>query len=154
MLEWAFDMFPNFEWLIRHDDDVYLRPQVLLTQLARRPPVRYLWGNIDHGSAPVRDPDHQHYNTYRQCPERKHPVWGDVFPPYARGHLWAMSADLLGEIVKRWKQDLVDQPAGIFDEAVAAQLPHPDDPALGISASFGCTFSLTRLRLKVAYSVT
>merc|ERR1711879_267491 len=83
--------------------------------------------------APVREPEHQHYNSYRQCPKRNHPVWGDIFPPYARGSLWAMSADLVGEIVKKWKEDLGDQPdVGIFTEAVAEQLPHPDDPALGI----------------------
>merc|ERR1712224_785600 len=122
----------NFEWIIRHDDDVYLRPQILVAQLKRRPPVRYLWGNIDHGSTPVRDPGHQHYNSYEQCPERKHPVWGDIFPPYARGHLWAMSSDLLGEIVRRWKLDFSDTEISIYGDETAAKLPHPDDPALGI----------------------
>ena len=29
-------------------------------------------------------------------------------------------------------KDLIGQPTGIFTEEAAVQLPHPDDPALGI----------------------
>jgi len=131
MLDWAFDQFPHLQWLLRHDDDVYLRPLPVLAQLRARPPVRYIWGSFDHGSTVVRDPGHLHYNSYEQCPEHKHPFFGDVFPPYARGHLWAMSADLLGEVVKAWRVDVVN--IGDVDaKALADRLPHPDDPALGI----------------------
>merc|ERR1712032_1581518 len=62
-------------------------------------------------------------------------MWGDVFPPYARGSLWAMSADLLGEVVVRWKREVDDQRGGVLDVRVADQLPHPDDPALGVVIS-------------------
>jgi hypothetical protein len=30
----------------------------------------------------VRDPSHQHYNSYEQFPKQEHPAWGDIFPPY------------------------------------------------------------------------
>ena len=42
MLEWTYENFPNMEWIVRLDDDVFLRPDVLLRQLRARPPVRCL----------------------------------------------------------------------------------------------------------------
>ncbi|CAE8716769.1 unnamed protein product [Polarella glacialis] len=47
----------------------------------------------------------------------------------------AMSVDLLGEIVSRWKGEIHSDPDSILDESVANQLPHPDDPALGVVIS-------------------
>jgi len=82
MLSWAHKTYPNLQWLVRHDDDVYLRAPALLAQLSSRPPIRYFWGMFDHGSSPVRDPSHQHYNSYEQFPKQEHPAWGDIFPPY------------------------------------------------------------------------
>lgn len=134
MLSWARSNFPHLQWIVRHDDDVYLRPQPLLAQLAARPPMRYIWGNFDHGSSPMRDPAHQHYNSYEQFPEQRHPYWGDIFPPYARGSLWAMSADLLDLVSDLWSEatGAADKAANL-DESTANQLPHPDDPALGVA---------------------
>eukprot|EP00927_Polykrikos_kofoidii_P047777 TRINITY_DN42062_c0_g1_i1.p1 TRINITY_DN42062_c0_g1~~TRINITY_DN42062_c0_g1_i1.p1 ORF type:complete len:891 (-),score=112.60 TRINITY_DN42062_c0_g1_i1:27-2549(-) len=134
MLDWAFHAFPNLRFLIRADDDVYLRPWPLLAQLDRRPPVMYLWGNIDHGSNPVRDVDHPHYNSFEQMPKQNHPLHGDIFPPYARGHLWAMSADLVSMVAQLWQNEL-DQHDGNVSMELAARLPHPDDPALGVALS-------------------
>eukprot|EP00747_Dinoflagellata_sp_TGD_P017516 gnl/TRDRNA2_/TRDRNA2_125869_c0_seq2.p1 gnl/TRDRNA2_/TRDRNA2_125869_c0~~gnl/TRDRNA2_/TRDRNA2_125869_c0_seq2.p1 ORF type:complete len:200 (-),score=29.26 gnl/TRDRNA2_/TRDRNA2_125869_c0_seq2:17-616(-) len=91
----------------------------------------YLWGNFDHGSNPVRDPTHQHYNSQAQFPERKHPLFGDIFPPYARGHLWVMSADLLAMVVDVWRGELMRHKN--YSLALASRLPHPDDPALGVA---------------------
>eukprot|EP00913_Durusdinium_trenchii_P015982 g15020.t1 len=132
MLSWAHRRYPNLQWLVRHDDDVYLRAPALLAQLASRPPIRYLWGMFDHGSSPVRDPAHQHYNSYEQFPKQDHPAWGDIFPPYARGLLWAMSADLVAATVKEFMADREEQPDVPLDEAAADHLPHPDDPAVGV----------------------
>ncbi|CAJ1382420.1 unnamed protein product [Effrenium voratum] len=138
MLSWAHERFPNLQWLVRHDDDVYLRAPALLAQLASRPPVRYLWGmgrcpeRFDHGSSPVRDPAHQHYNSFEQFPKQDHPAWGDIFPPYARGLLWAMSADLVAATVREFREDLQEQPDIPLDEEAANRLPHPDDPAVGV----------------------
>eukprot|EP00933_Yihiella_yeosuensis_P046906 TRINITY_DN4252_c0_g1_i1.p2 TRINITY_DN4252_c0_g1~~TRINITY_DN4252_c0_g1_i1.p2 ORF type:complete len:114 (-),score=12.43 TRINITY_DN4252_c0_g1_i1:37-378(-) len=106
MLYWARNNFPNVRFLIRADDDVYLRPGPLFAQLRKRPPIAYLWGNFDHGSNVVRDPEHPHYNSYKQIPERRHPLFGDIFPPYARGHLWAMSSDILHFVTDVWKGEL------------------------------------------------
>lgn len=104
MLLWAHKRYPNLQWLVRHDDDVYLRAPALLAQLASRPPIShlalsflylsfifhlnemvsgYMWGMFDHGSSPVREPSHQHYNSYEQFAKQEHPAWGDIFPPYA-----------------------------------------------------------------------
>eukprot|EP00930_Biecheleria_cincta_P014533 TRINITY_DN12466_c0_g1_i1.p1 TRINITY_DN12466_c0_g1~~TRINITY_DN12466_c0_g1_i1.p1 ORF type:complete len:778 (-),score=68.96 TRINITY_DN12466_c0_g1_i1:204-2537(-) len=132
MMTWAHRKYPNLQWLVRHDDDVYLRATALLAQLSNRPPVRYMWGMFDHGSSPVRDPSHQHYNSYAQFPKQAHPAWGDIFPPYARGILWAMSADLLAEVVADFIHDVDAQPGVRLDEASAEMLPHPDDPAVGV----------------------
>eukprot|EP00435_Cladocopium_sp_Y103_P000532 s2010_g1.t1 len=144
MLSWAHKTYPNLQWLVRHDDDVYLRAPALLAQLSSRPPIRYFWGMFDHGSSPVRDPPHQHYNSYEQFPKQEHPAWGDIFPPYvawlckslsamsARGLLWAMSADLVAATVKEFMADREDQPDIPLDEVAASSLPHPDDPAVGV----------------------
>lgn len=132
MLSWAFHAFPNLQWLVRHDDDVYLRAGALLAQLATRPPVRYLWGMFDHGSSPVRDPAHQHYNSYEQFAKQQHAAWGDIFPPYARGLLWAMSADLLGGVVAGFLEDVETRPGAVLDETSANKMAHPDDPAIGV----------------------
>jgi len=131
MLHWTHRAFPNLRFLIRADDDVYLRPGPLLAQLERRPPIAYLWGNFDHGSNPVRDPKHPHYNSQVQFPERRHPLFGDIFPPYARGHLWVMSADLLAMVVDVWRGELMRHKNVSLE--LASRLPHPDDPALGIA---------------------
>lgn len=133
MLDWAYTAFPNLRFLVRVDDDVYLRPLPMIAQLEERPPIAYLWGNFDHGSNPVRDPTHQHYNSQEQFPERKHPLFGDIFPPYARGHLWVMSSDLLAMVVGVWREELLQHKN--ISMALARQLPHPDDPALGVALS-------------------
>jgi len=80
----------------------------------------------------VRDPEHQHYNSYEQFAEQKHPAWGDIFPPYARGLLWAMSADLLSLVVAEFLADVGANPGTVLDETAAGQVPHPDDPAIGV----------------------
>jgi len=133
MLDWAYRAFPNLRFLVRADDDVYLRTGPLFAQLERRPPVTYLWGNFDHGSSPVRDPGHPHFNSYAQYPKREHPLFGDIFPPYARGHLWAMSSDLLAMVVDVWRAELLR--GDNLSLALARRLPHPDDPALGVALS-------------------
>eukprot|EP00928_Gymnodinium_smaydae_P017956 TRINITY_DN16844_c0_g1_i1.p1 TRINITY_DN16844_c0_g1~~TRINITY_DN16844_c0_g1_i1.p1 ORF type:complete len:840 (-),score=175.41 TRINITY_DN16844_c0_g1_i1:76-2556(-) len=137
MLAWARSAFPNLRFLVRADDDVYLRPGPLIAQLEKRPPVAYLWGNFDHGSNPVRDPAHPHYNSQEQFPERKHPLFGDIFPPYARGNLWAMSADLLTMVAEVWRGELAHARAAGSNVSLelAKRLPHPDDPALGVALS-------------------
>lgn len=132
MLHWAYQTFPNLRWLVRSDDDVYLRPAPLLSQLQRRPAVAYLWGNFDSGSSIVRDPEHPHYNSFEQMPERKHPMFSDIFPPYVRGHLWAMSSDLLTLVVDAWIAELAAV-SGRVSLELAGRLPHPDDPALGVA---------------------
>ena len=131
MLRWTHERFPNLQWVVRHDDDVYLRAPALLAQLAARPPVRYFWGNFDHGSTPQRSSDHQHYNTFQQYPDQRHPVWGDIFPPYARGLLWAMSVDLMGAVLEQFSREIRDR--GVELEVAAEVLPHPDDPAIGVA---------------------
>merc|ERR1711879_320001 len=66
-------------------------------------------------------------------PPRNHPFFGDVFPPYARGHLWAMSADLLAIVVDVWHGELVRHRN--LSLSLASRLPHPDDPAIGVALS-------------------
>lgn len=39
MLHWAHLNFPHLRYLVRADDDIYLRPGPLLRQLDQRPPV-------------------------------------------------------------------------------------------------------------------
>ncbi|CAJ1337208.1 unnamed protein product [Effrenium voratum] len=130
MLHWARQSFPQLRFLVRGDDDVYLRPFFLLRQLEQRPAVGYLWGNFDSGSSVVRDPTHPHYNSEEQLPIRDHPMFGDIFPPYVRGHLWAMSADLLARLSDVWAAQLREVEDVTLQ--LAKSLPHPDDPAIGV----------------------
>jgi len=39
LMAWTVHAFPNLQWIVRHDDDVYLRASALMGQLAARPPV-------------------------------------------------------------------------------------------------------------------
>eukprot|EP00392_Amoebophrya_sp_AT5.2_P016754 g17050.t1 len=100
MVARAVELWPKLTFLLRCDDDIYLRIYPLLYHLERRTPVLYWWGNFDHGSNVVRNDTHAHFNTFEQLPEQKHPMWGDVFPLYARGSLWIMSSDLLDKVVE------------------------------------------------------
>ncbi len=102
----ANELWPHLHFLIRTDDDIYLRIWPFIYHLERRPPVMYWWGNFDHGSNVVRDENHTHYNSYLQMPEQKHPMWGDVWPLYARGSLWVMSSDMLRKVGGSWEVEL------------------------------------------------
>eukprot|EP00929_Paragymnodinium_shiwhaense_P040140 TRINITY_DN20982_c0_g1_i2.p1 TRINITY_DN20982_c0_g1~~TRINITY_DN20982_c0_g1_i2.p1 ORF type:complete len:620 (+),score=101.34 TRINITY_DN20982_c0_g1_i2:91-1950(+) len=74
-------------WL-KFDDDIYVRPRLLLDRLNRMQRAEAYWGAFDYSGLVVRDPSDPHYT-----PED---VWAEpVFPPYARGACLAMSMDLV-----------------------------------------------------------
>jgi hypothetical protein len=91
----------------------------------------YWWGNFDHGSSVVRNETHQHYNSYQQMPEQQHPMWGDVFPIYARGSVWIMSSDLLDKVVDAWVDERNHFEKFTLKD-MSSVMPHPDDPLLGV----------------------
>ncbi|CAD7949927.1 unnamed protein product [Amoebophrya sp. A120] len=134
MVARANELWPKLTFLLRCDDDIYLRVFPLLYHLERRTPVMYWWGNFDHGSNVVRNETHPHYNTFTQLPEQAHPMWGDVFPLYARGSLWIMSSDLLEKVVEAFREEEnAYKKGGDANLAeLARTIPHPDDPMMGI----------------------
>lgn len=113
MYEWAAKNVTHASFFLRVDDDIYLRPQPLFEQLARRTPSRYWWGSFAHLSSVVRDPeDEKSYNSEKQY------SLAELFPLYTRGVLYVLSWDLLTLIVDY--RDYLDKAA------------HPDDVALGV----------------------
>eukprot|EP00931_Biecheleriopsis_adriatica_P103317 TRINITY_DN78169_c0_g1_i1.p1 TRINITY_DN78169_c0_g1~~TRINITY_DN78169_c0_g1_i1.p1 ORF type:complete len:619 (-),score=100.79 TRINITY_DN78169_c0_g1_i1:34-1890(-) len=74
-------------WL-KFDDDLYVRPQLLLSHLARHQRAEAYWGAFDYSGLVVRNESDAHYTSID--------IWPDpVFPPYARGAALAMSMDLV-----------------------------------------------------------
>ncbi|CAL1141175.1 unnamed protein product [Cladocopium goreaui] len=76
------------EFLVKVDDDVYLRPLPLISLLEHRPPAGYVWGYFDFFSPVPREEGQAFYNS-----EATYPF--DAFPPYARGLVRALSMDVV-----------------------------------------------------------
>jgi hypothetical protein len=113
MYEWAAKNISHASFFLRIDDDIYIRPQPLFEQLARRTPSRYWWGSFAHLSSVVRDAeDEKSYNSEDQY------SMAELFPLYTRGVLYVLSWDLLTLIVDY--RDYLEKAA------------HPDDVALGV----------------------
>jgi len=74
-------------WL-KFDDDLYVRPHLLLNRLASLQRAELYWGAFDYSGMVVRDLSDPHYTPYDVWPE-------PVFPAYARGAALAMSMDLV-----------------------------------------------------------
>ena len=54
-LEWCAS-HAHADFVVKVDDDVYLRPLPLIYLLHMRPPFGYVWGYFDHFSPVPRDP--------------------------------------------------------------------------------------------------
>lgn len=92
-LKWAAHHTEAQFWL-KMDDDVYVRPALVLDKLARSQRAEAYWGSFDYSGRVVRDPTHPHF-THPQ-------IWADeVFPPYARGAALAISMDLVRVLVSQ-----------------------------------------------------
>ena len=115
-LEWcALNVLARF--IIKADDDVYLRPYPLLSLLENRPPFGYVWGYFDYFSpVPKDDADDAFFN-----PDDIYPF--AVFPPYARGLLRVLSVDVV---------------VALADMSFSGKLPliFGDDPCLGVHLRF------------------
>lgn len=74
-------------WL-KFDDDLYVRPQLVLSRLAGIQRAELYWGAFDYSGMVIRDASDPHYTPPEIWPE-------PVFPPYARGAALAMSMDLV-----------------------------------------------------------
>ena len=115
MYHWVVENSPSSAFFLRVDDDMYLRPQPIFDQLAKRTPARYWWGSFAHLSSVVRnETDFKAYNSQEQYPI------GEFFPMYTRGVMYALSTDLLRLIVAE------DKAGNLHTKT------HPDDSALGV----------------------
>lgn len=91
-LEWIAER-TEAEFLLKTDDDVYLRPAPLLRQLEHRIPAQYAWAIFDYISPVPRDEEDNFYN-----PEETFPF--PVFPPYPRGVVRVLSMDVVRLLAK------------------------------------------------------
>ena len=110
-LEWcAMNVLARF--IVKADDDVYLRPEPLVLLLKRRPSFGYVWGYFDYFSPVPEDEHHAFFNSEDIYPFA-------VFPPYARGLLRVLSADVV---------------AALANMSLAGKLPviYGDDPCFGV----------------------
>ena len=92
-------------WVLRSNDDVFLRLGPTMERILRRPPVKLYMGLvIDGASMAVPRPEH-HQLTQLELYER-HKTWAftrsdypsDAFPHFAQGNAILLSRDLAGEI--------------------------------------------------------
>ena len=110
-LEWcAQNVLARF--IVKADDDIYFRPDPLLFLLQSRPSYGYIWGYFDYFSPVPKDEHHTFYN-----PADIYPF--EVFPPYARGLLRVLSADVVLALARL---------------SFAGKLPlvYGDDPCFGV----------------------
>lgn len=110
-LEWI-ALHSNAEFLLKTDDDVYFRPAPLITQLAERPPVAYVWGYFDYISPVPREEGHPFCNTVEEFPF-------EVFPPYPRGVVRVLSNDIVRQLAEA-------------SRAGRLRMIFGDDPCLGV----------------------
>ena len=112
MYQWVNYTFPTAVMFLRLDDDIYVRPAPVISQLISVPPVRYWWGLFAHLSYPIRDPmDAKMYNSIDAFPDF------DAYPMYTRGVMFAISMDIIRMVLERL-------------DSLNIEI-HPDDTALG-----------------------
>ena len=74
-------------WL-KFDDDLYVRPHLVLQRLSSIQRAELYWGAFDYSGLVIRDANDPHFTPPEIWPE-------PVFPPYARGAALAISMDLV-----------------------------------------------------------
>ncbi|CAE7611700.1 GALT3 [Symbiodinium sp. CCMP2456] len=110
-LEWIAER-AEAEFLLKTDDDVYLRPAPLLRQLQKRIPAQYAWAIFDYISPVPRDEDDNFYNAEEDFPF-------PVFPPYPRGVVRVLSMDVVRLLAKASQEGRL-------------RMIYGDDPCIGV----------------------
>lgn len=83
-LSWAANN-TNARFIVKSDDDVYVRPYELMAALSRQQRAMVYMGSFDYSGKVSKDESSAHHINFIQ----------EVFPPYARGALIAFSIDLV-----------------------------------------------------------
>mmetsp|Transcript_6737 Transcript_6737/g.11987 ORF Transcript_6737/g.11987 Transcript_6737/m.11987 type:complete len:591 (+) Transcript_6737:33-1805(+) len=100
------------EFLLKTDDDVYLRPAPMFRQLEHRVPAQYAWAIFDYISPVPREENDNFFNTPEEYPFA-------VFPPYPRGVVRIFSMDIVRLIAQRSKEGKL-------------RMVYGDDPCTGV----------------------
>ena len=112
-LDWVADnKGDDTAFLIKTDDDIYLRPEPLLHQINHRLPVGYIWGFFDYISPVPRVQNDLFFNAWDDYPFT-------TFPSYPRGVARIMSLDIVQEISR-------------LGERKQLRMIFGDDPCLGV----------------------
>ena len=109
---WIRDNRWNFQYIIKTDDDVYLRPEPLLAQLHFRIPLGYVWGFMDYISPVPKNSSDPFYS-----PPHMYPF--STFPTYPRGAVRVLSTDLMEAIAKK-------------ADRKELRMIYGDDPTMGV----------------------
>lgn len=113
-------MDKGFTYFMHADDDSFIRLDLLILHLQRKPREKYCWGYIwNNGiriTKPLRTPTAKSYMPYDQYPEDK------PYPPFASGCGFVLSRDLIYYLVEKADSfkfyRLVDVAFGIYLEPI------------------------------------
>jgi hypothetical protein len=97
--EWVLQHRPHVDYIVKTDDDIYLKLPMLLELFdnrAKPDPFAY-WGYVYSDKVPVRNPTSQWYITEEEYPSK------DVFPPYACGAFYFLTPDLAKLVVNEFR---------------------------------------------------
>jgi Galactosyltransferase len=111
-LQWVDENVKNYGFLIKADDDIYLRPLPILMMINNKIPSGFVWGFFDYISPVPRDEKDYFHNGFDDYPY-------STFPPYARGVVRVLSADVVHGIAHMGSQDKLRMIFG-------------DDPCFGV----------------------
>eukprot|EP00927_Polykrikos_kofoidii_P071675 TRINITY_DN67923_c0_g1_i1.p1 TRINITY_DN67923_c0_g1~~TRINITY_DN67923_c0_g1_i1.p1 ORF type:complete len:732 (-),score=110.33 TRINITY_DN67923_c0_g1_i1:47-2242(-) len=111
LLQWC-AFYYAAEFLLKVDDDIYLRPAPVVAVLRRRPPFGHIWGYFDYMSPVPRIPGEPFYSDEDTFPF-------PTFPPYPRGLVRAISFDVVRRLAEAGRQGRLRMIFG-------------DDPCLGV----------------------
>ncbi|KAJ8884535.1 hypothetical protein PR048_016392 [Dryococelus australis] len=96
MCEWIDRFCPRAKFVLKADDDIFLNVPLLL-DFIRQPEVksakRSVFGKLNHGTGPVRYPDHKFYISPEEYP-------GDVFLDYMQGASYLFTGDIAGSLFR------------------------------------------------------
>ena len=109
---WIRDNRSNSQYIIKTDDDVYLRADPLLIQLHFRIPLGYVWGFMDYISPVPKNTSDPFYS-----PPQMYPF--STFPTYPRGAVRVLSTDLMEAIANK-------------ADRKELRMIYGDDPSMGV----------------------
>ncbi|KAK3285393.1 hypothetical protein CYMTET_7002, partial [Cymbomonas tetramitiformis] len=97
----ARDMYEKVDFVLKTDDDSYVKIDLWLELMLRKSAVRSYLGKF-HPFVPIREKDHKWFVSEEEYPDERVPG-----PEYGMGCGYALSLDLIEHILERYEKALV-----------------------------------------------